>query len=149
MEMLETGRLTIMADHEDHVVAVRKSARAIALDKMFDTKALISLAETRQMQVQYANRSDHAILITDPEKPGEKMLVRYDREHMIIRELEITTADPLADPFEQKTGMVTILVLYKNVATTPVAFGHTVNQYVQKKGSSYTATGKCKGYILI
>ncbi len=151
VEILETGKLTVMADHEDRLVSVRQSAQSVSLNKMFDAKQLQSLVETKQMHVKYATGKEKntALLVTDPDKPKEKMTIVYDPKTWAVEELTIVSRDIFTEPFETDVRYVTIVVKYKHFTTMLRPFGHSIGQYVQKKGDRYITTGKCKGYSVL
>lgn len=151
VEILETGKLTVMADHEDHVVSVRQSPQSVSLDNLIDAQKVKSLVETKQMRVQYASGkgTNTTLLVTDPDRPKEKMTIGYDPQTWVIREITFFVKDPFAAPYETNVGYITIVVKYQHFTTVSRQFDHSLGQYVQKKGNHYMTTGKCKGYSIL
>jgi hypothetical protein len=151
LEVLDTGALTVTADHEDKVVSAQNSAAGRSLNELVNAEQLKGLLETREAKLQYAPGRGgwKAVSLTDPESPDDKMIIYFDPVNWTIKEASVTTDDPFADPYNGKVGKVTITVRYLNYTTAPKTFPYKVEQYVRKVGKQYVATGKCKGYRVI
>jgi hypothetical protein len=152
MEILETGNLTVVADHEERVVGIQKPVKSETINKLFDPRQLEVLVETRRVHLQYgaANDGNAVLLITDPDRPKEKMTIRYDPMARLIREVVLVVQDPYADPFgDEPPGQATIVARFARYTTAPQPFRHNLSEYIQKKGDRYIAVGKCKGYSVL
>ncbi len=150
-EVLDTGTRTVIVDHDERIVAVRQSTQTLPLDKMIDAEQMLGLVETRQLEVRYSDTKSPGLtlIVTDKQRPGETMEIRFDPMTTIVQQIKITGSDPFVDPLVEKAGQVTIEVRYVNVTTAPRPFGHTLGQYVVQKGDKYVPIGKCKGYTLM
>lgn len=151
LEVLEVGTLVVTADHEDRVVSAQNAASDGSVNELVDAEKLNGLLESREAKIQYGSGrgSWKAIILIDPERPDDKIIIQYDPANWVIKEASVTTDDPFADPYSEKTGKVTIVVRYLNYSTAPKVFPYKVGQYVRKEGKGYVATGKCKGYRVI
>lgn len=151
LEMLVVGDLMITADHEDRVVSAQSAAPSGSVNEWVDAKKWKELLDSREATVQYAagRGTLKVIVLTDPEKPGDKVTILYDPTTWAIKESSMSTDDPFADPYTENIGKVTVVVKYLNYSTAPKAFPYKMEQYVRKEGKRYVAAGKCKGYRVI
>ncbi len=146
--LLQSG-LYVSADHEEQLLSVLRPGKG-KLHQPFDPAQLDALVNAGMLRVEnaFAPPPLKALQVRDPDDVYDYRIV-YDPLRNTVKAIDIK--GPGVDQSEgHENEIVHVTIEYTRFGPEKLRpFPYRTQQYLAKKGKTFTPAGKCKGYRLI